>query len=434
MNTAASTPESFAAKVVHLRAIERAQKSESRGLHPGSESEIMRLMMGTDKKTGITVNEYSALSSPAVLAAVTNIQQTIAMLPLNVYRRNDDGTKVRQANHPVERILKSEWNPVQTAYDGKCVFVANLVLRGSAYAQQIRSRGGELVELWNISSNRVEVTRKGRDLTFEVTEDNQQKKTLPREELFYVNGFRLEGWKGLSAVDIADRVIGIGLALDYYKRTFFASGGNMRMALEYPGRLTPDIIKRIKDTWGEMHGDETSPSSVAVLENGAQAKVIGISPDQMQMTEANISHVQDVSRVFNITPSRIHEHSNSTLTNIEHQAIEYAQYTIGPFVTNIESAINMQLFTPAEKAQGYFAEFNMEGLLRGDTQSRFTAYGQAIKDGWMTRNEVRARENLDKLAGLDTPLMPLNMAPVNEDGSVQDINDNNIEDIDEDSM
>jgi HK97 family phage portal protein len=87
-------------------------------------------------------------------------------------------------------------------------------------------------------------------------------------------------------------------------------------------------------------------------------------------------------------------------------------------VTNIESSINMQLFTPAEKAQGYFAEFNMEGLLRGDTQSRFTAYGQAIKDGWMTRNEVRARENLDNLNGLDTPLMPLNMAPVDADGNV----------------
>jgi HK97 family phage portal protein len=418
MSTNPSLQDTFAAKVVQLRTIERAQKAEQRGAHPASESEIMRLLLGTDKKGGITVNEYSALSSPAVLAAVTNIQQTIAMLPLNVYRRNDDGTKVRQANHPVERVLKSEWNPVQTAYDGKCVFAANLILRGGAYAQQIRSNGGDLLELWNISSNRVSVKRSGRELIFEVTEDNQKTKVIPREELFYVNGFRLEGWQGLSPVEIGDRIIGIGLALDYFKRTFFQSGGNMRMALEFPGRLTPDVITRLKDTWGSMYADDTDPSRVAVLENGAQAKVIGVSPDQMQMTEANISHVQDVSRMFNITPSRIHEHSNSTLTNIEHQAIEYAQYTIGPLVTNIESSINMQLFTPAEKAQGYFAEFNMEGLLRGDTQSRFTAYGQAIKDGWMTRNEVRARENLDSLNGLDTPLMPLNMAPVDEDGNV----------------
>lgn len=418
MSTNPSLQDTFAAKVVQLRTIERAQKAEHRGVSPASESEIMRLLLGTDKRGGITVNEYSALSSPAVLAAVTNIQQTIAMLPLNVYRRNDDGTKVRQANHPVERVLKSEWNPVQTAYDGKCVFAANLILRGGAYAQQIRSNGGDLLELWNISSNRVSVKRSGRELIFEVTEDNQKTKTIPREELFYVNGFRLEGWQGLSPVEIGDRIIGIGLALDYFKRTFFQSGGNMRMALEFPGRLTPDVITRLKDTWGSMYADDTDPSRVAVLENGAQAKVIGVSPDQMQMTEANISHVQDVSRMFNITPSRIHEHSNSTLTNIEHQAIEYAQYTIGPLVTNIESSINMQLFTPAEKAQGYFAEFNMEGLLRGDTQSRFTAYGQAIKDGWMTRNEVRARENLDSLNGLDTPLMPLNMAPVDEDGNV----------------
>jgi HK97 family phage portal protein len=413
-----SAQESFAAKVVQLRTIERAQKSDQRGVHPSTESEIMRVLLGTDKKGGITVNEYSALSSPAVLAAVTNIQQTIAMLPINVYRRNDDGTKVRQANHPVERVLKAEWNPVQTAYDGKCVFAANLILRGGAYAQQIRSKGGELLELWNISSNRVTVKRTGRDLVFEVTEDNQQTKPIPREDLFYVNGFRLEGWQGLSPVEIGDRVIGIGLALDYFKRTFFQSGGNMRMALEFPGKLTPDLIKRIKDTWGDMHGSDTNPSSVAVLESGAQAKVIGVNPEQMQMTEANVSHVQDVSRMFNITPSRIHEHSNSTMTNIEHQAIEYAQYTVGPIVTNIESSINMQLFTPAEKAQGYFAEFNMEGLLRGDTQSRFTAYGQAIKDGWMLRNEVRARENLDALPGLDKPLMPLNMAPVDENGNV----------------
>lgn len=421
-----NTQEAFAAKVVQLRAYDKSREAEHRNAHPSNESEMMRILLGTNCKNGITVNEYSALASPAVLAAVTNIQQTIAMLPCNVYRRNDDGSKVREANHPIEQVFKREWNAVQTAYDGKCVFLANLILRGRAYAQQVRTVGGALSELWNLSANRVEVTRKDRELIFEIKQDDNQKKPIPRDEIFYVNGFRLEGWEGLSPVQLADRVIGVGLALDYFKRTFFQSGGNMRMALEFPGRLRPDDVTRIKDNWGVLYANDTDPSRVAVLENGATAKVIGVSPDQMQMTEANISHVQDVARVFNITPGRVHEHSNSTLTNVEHQAIEYVQYTVGPIVSNIEAAINMQLFTAAEKAQGYFAEFNMEGLLRGDTQSRFTAYGQAIKDGWMTRNEVRSRENLDSIEGLDLPLMPLNMAPVNEDGSV-DNNDSSID-------
>jgi len=262
-----NTQEAFAAKVVQLRAHDKSREAEIRNAHPGNESEMMRILLGTNCKNGITVNEYSALASPAVLAAVTNIQQTIAMLPCNVYRRNNDGSKVREANHPLEQVFKREWNAVQTAYDGKCVFLANLILRGRAYAQQVRTNGGALSELWNLSANRVEVTRKDRKLIFEIRQDDNQKKPMPRDEIFYVNGFRLEGWEGLSPVQLADRVIGIGLALDYFKRTFFQSGGNMRMALEFPGRLRADDITRIKDNWGVLYANDTDPSRVAVLEN-----------------------------------------------------------------------------------------------------------------------------------------------------------------------
>lgn len=396
-------------KVIEATLRERQQR---RGAHPSSEAALLALLGGY--ADSLRVDEYSALSNPAIWAAVHSIANTFAMLPGAVYRRLPNGEKEPVVGHPVERILKREWNPIQTAYDGKLTFAANLLLRGGAYAEQIRDKGQRLRELWLIPTNQVTAVQNGRTLRFDVTQDDGSRVPIPHDRMLYVNGLHLEGFQGIDPMWVHQRTIGASLALDQYMRTFFSSGGNLRAALKYPYKLEDDEVSIIRRRWKEIYGDSSDPNAVAILEGGVEATTIGVEPQKAQMTETQRNAVQNSARMFNAPPSRVGDHSNSTMNNVEHQGIEFVTYTMMPITVCFESAVNARCFTEREKDQGLFYEMSLEMLLRGDTQSRYTAYGQAIKDGWLVRNEVRRRENLNPIEGLDEPLYPLNMGPANQ--------------------
>lgn len=375
--------------------------------HPSSEAEFMALLSGYVDP--LNVDEYAALTNPAIWAAVNSCAQTFAMLPGGVYKRAANGDKEPVANHPVERLMKRRWNPIQTAYDGKLTFAANFLLRGGAYAELIRDKGQRLREMWLLPTNRVTPQQIGRTLRFDVAQADGTTAPIPHERMLWMNGLHLEGFKGIDPMWAHKRTIGSTLALDQYMRAFFSSGGNLRQALKYPYALDDEQVKRIKRRWHQLYGDPNDPHGVAVLEGGVEPTTIGVAPQAAQMTETQADCVRNAARMFNMPPARVGDHSNSTFNNMEQMGIEFVTFTMMPVTVCCESAINAQCFTEREQDEGLYYEFNLEMLLRGDTQSRYTAYGQGIKDGWLVRNEVRKRENLNPLEGLDEPLYPLNM-------------------------
>jgi HK97 family phage portal protein len=397
------TAEELSAKIIEYEAAERRSASA----HPSSEAAFIAMLYGGLRD--VPVDVYEALTSPAMASGIIGLTETLAMLPGHVYRtsgKNRD-EKERVFDHPVEQLFKRQWNSLQSAYDGKIVFFSNLVARKGAYAEIIRDRGQRVREFWNVRADAVEVKHKARELKFSWTNEDGEHVTRDHTQMLYVNNFHLEGFVGLDPIKRHERTISASLALERYFEGFFKSGGNLRMALRYPQRIGPDAHERLRNSWKEMYGSD--PNSVAIIENGGEAVTIGIAPDKAQMTAARISQVQDSARALNIPPSRIHENSDSTLTNVEQQAIKYASNSVSPKVVNTESAVNMQCFTQREKDAGFFFEFSLEGLLRADTLSRYTAYGMGINNGWLDRNEVRRLENLNPREGLSEPLVPKNM-------------------------
>ena len=384
-----------------------------------SEADIMRAITNTGDGGSGYVNEYSALTNPAVFQTVLNFM-IAAMLPKHLFQRMEDGTKKRIYRHPLNRILSLAWNPKLNHYDAWCMFIANYVLRGKAFAQIIRNNRGQIIELWPINPNFVTVEDSGLELKFHVNAPNAPMMTVPQSDMLFMFGFRLEGWQPFSMVQLGSDTISTGLAMDQYMSKFFTAGGSLRGALRYPTGMKPDQITLAEESWKRANGGVGNLQKVAILPGGAEFQTIGVDPEKAQMTSARISNVQDVSRFSNTPPSRLNEHSNSTLKNVEQQGIEFVQYVLSPLITNIESTMNMQCLTREEQDNGYYIEFNVDGLLRGDFKSRYEAYAIAIQNTIMTPNEVRAKENLNPRPGGDEVIMGSGM----QTKSMQEANDN----------
>ena len=204
------------------------------------------------------------------------------------------------------------------------------------------------------------------------------------------------------------QAVGLGLATEEFGARFFGNGARPGMVLQHPGTLTGEGFKNLKESWEEEHGGLSQSHRVRILEEGMTANVVGVPPEEAQFLETRQFQAQEIARIFRMPPHKIGLLENATFSNIEHQAIEFVTDTIRPWLVNYEQAMMRQLLSPEQRAQ-YFVEFLVEGLLRGDTASRYQAYGIGRQNGWLSVNDIRELENMDVIEGGDEYLTPLNM-------------------------
>ncbi len=369
-------------------------------------SELYELLAGAPSGAGVVVNETSALRVTAVYACVRLIAGAIASLPLATYRRTDDGR---------ERMRTDLWwllNEQPCASVSAAVFweylVSQMLLSGDALAEIERGRGGVIRALHPLDSRAVNVRKVEGRLRYELCRDGVWL-GRDQDDVLHIPGFHSDGVRGLSVIRHAARdAIGLALAAESFSSRFFASGAHPDVALKVPGKMSQEQIDNLRRIWSQKYGGAHNSSLPIVLTEGTELQEVTISAQDSQLIEARRFQVADIARAFGVPPHMVGETDKSTSwgSGIEQQGIGFVQYTLAPHLNRIEQEINRKCFRTAQ----HFVEFNVEGLLRGDSKARAEYYTRALggtqNPAWMTPNEVRRLENLPAIPDGDTLSKP----------------------------
>ena len=375
--------------------------------------------------SGKAVTERSAMQMTAVYSCVRILAEAIAGLPLHLYRYTPDGSKVKAVDHPLYLLLHDEPNPEMSSFVFRETLMTHLLLWGNAYAQIIRNGKGEVVALYPLMPNRMSVDRdKHGQLYYTYTRTSDEAPTmngmtvlLPPSDVLHIPGLGFDGLVGYSPIAMAKNAIGLAIATEEYGAKFFANGAAPSGVLEHPGTIKDP--SRVREAWMSQFGGSANSGKVAVLEEGMKYTPISISPEQAQFLETRKFQINEIARIFRIPPHMVGDLEKSSFSNIEQQSLEFVKYTLDPWVIRWEQSIQRALLRPEEKKR-YFAKFNVEGLLRGDYQSRMNGYAVARQNGWMSANDIRELENLDRIpaeAGGDLYLVNGNMLPMQHAGA-----------------
>ena len=375
--------------------------------------------------SGKAVTERSAMQMTAVYSCVRILAEAIAGLPLHLYRYTPDGSKVKAVDHPLYLLLHDEPNPEMSSFVFRETLMPHLLLWGNAYAQIIHNGKGEVVALYPLMPNRMSVDRdKHGQLYYTYTRASDEAKTmtgttvlLPPSDVLHIPGLGFDGLVGYSPIAMAKNAIGLAIATEEYGAKFFANGAAPSGVLEHPGTIKDP--SRVREAWMSQFGGSANSGKVAVLEEGMKYTPISISPEQAQFLETRKFQINEIARIFRIPPHMVGDLEKSSCSNIEQQSLEFVKYTLDPWVIRWEQSIQRALLRPEEKKR-YFAKFNVEGLLRGDYQSRMNGYAVARQNGWMSANDIRELENLDRIpaeAGGDLYLVNGNMLPMQHAGA-----------------
>ena len=384
---------------------------------------------------GKRVNERSAMQMTAVYSCVRILAEAVAGLPLHLYRYKEDGGKEKAIDHPLYLLLHDEPNPEMSSFVFRETLMTHLLLWGNAYAQIIRNGKGEVIALYPLMPDRMTVDR-DRDgkLYYEYTVSTDDAPTvkgtvvrLKPSDVLHIPGLGFDGLVGYSPIAMAKNAIGMAIACEEYGAKFFANGA---------ASGTIKDPQRVRESWQSTFGGSGNSNKIAVLEEGMKYTPIGISPEQAQFLETRKFQINEIARIFRVPPHMVGDLEKSSFSNIEQQSLEFVKYTLEPWLVRWEQSIQRTLFSPEEKKR-YFAKFNVEGLLRGDYASRMSGYATARQNGWMSANDIRELENMDRIPaeeGGDLYLINGNMLPLGNAGAFADTQTGKEENPDEEVL
>ena len=350
--------------------------------------------------SGKTVTERSSLQVSAVYACVRVLSEAVASLPLHLYREEGEGSKVKAADHPLYFLLHDEPNEEMTAYTFWETLMTHLLLWGNAYVQIIRNGKGDVIALYPLMPNRMRVDRdeKGK-IYYEYqwsrsTDAPTMKDTIVRltsKEVMQIPGLGFDGLVGYSPIAVAKNSIGLSMACEEYGSKFFSNGAAPSGVLEHPGVLKDP--EKVRDSWQAAFGGSQNAGKVAVLEEGMKYSPISINPQEAQFLDTRKFQIEEICRIFRVPPHMIGDLEHSNYSTLEEQSLEFVTYSLQPWLIRI-AAISRSLLKKEEKGN-YFARFNVDGLLRGNYESRMQGYATGISNGFMSVNDVRRLENWD---------------------------------------
>ena len=352
---------------------------------------------------GKPVNEHTAMQMTAVYSCVRILSETLAGLPLHVYRYNDSGGKEKYLKHPLYKLLHEEPNPEMTSFAFRETLMSHLLLWGNAYAQIIRNARGEVIALYPLMPNKMTVDRDSNGRLFylyqrssedvpSLGKDNQV--YLAPADVLHIPGLGFDGLVGYSPIAMAKNAVGLAIATEEYGAKFFANGAAPGGVLEHPGTIKDP--QKVKDSWNAAYQGSQNAHRVAVLEEGMKYQPIGIAPEQAQFLETRKFQINEIARIFRVPPHMLADLEKSSFSNIEQQSLEFVKYTLDPWVVRWEQSMCRALLSDSEKPT-VFIKFNVDGLLRGDYESRMSGYATARQNGWMSANDIRELENLDRI-------------------------------------
>jgi len=361
-----------------------------------------------DGGSGITTT--TAMQIVAVYAAVRIIAEGVAQIPIHVYRRLPNGGKERAVDYDLYRVLHDSGtpNPWQTAYEFKETVQGHATINGNGYAYISRNPAGRVLELIPIQPSRV-TPRQDANLTVSYDIANSAGKiiTYPARDIFHLRGLSNDGISGHNPVRLQMAALGLAKAAEAHGSKFFENMARPSGALTTDQKLSGEQMKSIKDSWDGGFSGENAYKT-AILDGGFKWLPFTMSNEEAQFLETRKFQIQEIARMFRVPPHMLADLDRATFSNIEEQSLEFVKYTLLPWLKRWEGAINKTLIPESDRRE-YFAEFLIDGLLRGDFKTRVEGYASMINWGIMSPNEARERENMNPRDGGDAYLQPVNM-------------------------
>ena len=354
---------------------------------------------GAGTKAGVSVTQDSSLRIATVYACIRLLSDTVSTLSLDSYRRVD-GVRVPFRPRPIWLdVPDPDLANTRDEFVGQ--IMVSLLLDGNAFIHVTRSRG-EVVALSVLDPQRVEV-RRNADYRIEyfITDANV---TLSKDEVLHITEMRKPGaLRGVSRIDQLKESLGLTQALDDFASRFFGQGTTTSGVIEVPGSLTREQAKDLIDAFEEGHKGGANAHRPGVLFGGAKWNKTGVDPDEAQMLESRRQQVEEVAKVFRVPLHMLSTAISGAMSyaSVEQNAIQFAVYTIRPYVQKIENSLTKLL------PDGVFVKFNMDSILRGDLASRYSAYSTGIQSGFLSINDIHRLEDMSPVDGGDVYRVPL---------------------------
>jgi HK97 family phage portal protein len=396
---------------------------------------IQSFLKGDDIKTITPFNtNENAMKYSAVFACVRVLSETLASMPAKTYKKDKNGDKKDANDIAISDIFNYAANDEMTPFNFKESCMSSLCLGGNAFALKMKNSIGETVGLYPVDWENVRIERdKLTNQLVYIIKDGSKENKYTRQDIFHIPGLSLNGVTGLTPIGYAARAIELGLMYEGFGISFYRNGANPSGILEHPGVLGEEALNNLKKDFAERYTGLRNTGKPIILEEGMQYKPITVTQADAQFLESRKFQAEDVARIFRVPLHLIQNLDRATNNNIEHQSLEFVMYTMLPWFKRWEENINMQLLTPEQRRAGYFVEFKLDALLRGDAKSRAEAYSQGRNWGWLSVNDIRRLENMNSIENGDVYLQPLNMVeagtkiePPNNQSEVKPPNDDEV--------
>jgi HK97 family phage portal protein len=389
-----------------LRNFFRKESSTLRNPQPW----LREALGSTETHAGVNVTAEGSLAVSSVCACVRLLSESVASLPLFVYRRTET-SKIKAPDYPAYWVLHDQPNDYQTSFTWRAQAMNHVLLHGNAYSVIERDTAGIVKRLWPLAPETVTVKTDGGEIAYTYYR-NGQKQTFGYSDILHLKGPTLNGIIGLSVVGLAKQGIGLATAQDQHGASMFKNRARPGVLLKIPGKLTPNQRKDLLEGFEDKFSGALNHGKTFLLEGGMElAGTVGFSAEDAQFLQSRQFSVQEIARWFRVSPTMIGDLSRSTYSNSEQEQLSFLQHSLRPWLVNFESEINLKLFPSRTQ---FFAEFDMAALQRADQATRYEAYSKGLAAGFLTVSDVRSWENLPELPGTNQLMRPANMLPASE--------------------
>lgn len=379
---------------------------------PLNSANILEYFTGGTSRSGVSVDEEVALTFSAVYGCVRILSETIASLPLAVYKKEGNAKQI-DTSHSLYFLLHDQPCEMYTSFEWRQLMQASVLLWGNGYSKIIRDkyyipRWFDFIHPSVVRPYQVIRGDGTKSLAYEINRNNGAKEIIKGIDMIHVTGMGFDGISGKSPIEVAKDTIGLGIAAERFGAEFFSNGAAFNGYFGTDNKMTQDQMDLVQKSWAARNTGEGKRWKTPVIPFGLKYNTIGIPPEQAQYIATRKFQLEEIARIYGVPLHMLANLDRSTNNNIEHQGIEFVTNTMRPWCVRWEMELNRKLLREDEKGI-YYTKFNLEGLLRGDSAARAAFYNTAVTLGILTRNEVRELEDRNPLIGLDEPLTPLNL-------------------------
>ena len=364
----------------------------------------------TNEKSGRAVSTQRALRSGAVFSCVGLLAESIAQLPIKLYKVKGDIKTEDKENHLYKLLAQ---NPCSwlNSFAWRELAMMCLCLRGDFYAYKVRDSKGQVQELLPLLPGTISVRQLANwELEYKINLTNGVYKTVAPSEIFHVMYRSIDGIKGLSPISYARQAINLSLAVEEHGFSTFTNGAKPGGVLKIPSVLSNEALQRLKENWNSAYSGENA-GATAILEQGVEFAPLSMTNSDAQYLETMRFQVEQIARIFRVPLFMIQstEKNTSWGSGIEQMSLGFVRFTLLPWIKRWEAAIYKDLISEIDTNSDYVVKFNVDGLERGSIQTRAAAYQQFVNMGVYSPNDIRRLEDMNPREGGDVYLTPLNM-------------------------